>query len=173
MFAAMHRKPFLFAAVLGLAAVVSPLPAATLDRSMTQQQGKGTVSKEDARKAIAIFRRDPLNSQGEMTRPIILKFAEDSPDVEISLSDKRLNWVGNKSVPEETSQVLIVAYVAGDVQSQLDSGKTKDNPVAAAEQVINTYNQLKHANPELRVREVEELIRLQKQGKLAEHFKDE
>ena len=170
MFAAMHRQSLLFAAVLGLTAVAPSLPAATLDRSMTQQQGKGTVSKEDARRAIAIFRRDPLNSQGEMTRPIILKFAEDSPDVEISLSDKRLSWVGNKSVPEETSQVLVVAYVAGDIQSQLDSGKTKDNPVAAAEQVIATYGQLKRANPDLRVREVEELVRLQKQGKLAEHF---
>ncbi len=155
------------------AVAAAPLPAATLDRSMTQPQGKGAVSKEDARRAITIFRRDPLGSQGEMTRPIILKFAEDSPDVEISLSDKRLAWVGNKSVPEETTRILIVAYVAGDVQSQLDSGKTKDDPVAATEQVIATYAQLKRANPELHVREVEELIRLQKQGKLAEHFKDE
>ncbi len=171
MFAAMHCKSLLFAAVLGLAAV-APLPAATLDRSTTQQQSQGKVSKDDARRAIAIFRRDPLNAQGEMTQPIILTFAKDSPDVEVSLSDKRLAWFGNSSVAEDTRQVLLVAYVAGDVQSQLDNGKAKDNPVAAAEQVIATYAQLKHSNPELRVREVEELIRLQKQGKLAEHFKE-
>ncbi len=168
----MQWKLPLAALALTFAAAAPLSRAATLDRSATQPQGKGAVSKEDARRAIAIFRRDPLNSQGEMTRPIILKFAEDSPDVEISLSDKRLSWVGNKAVPEETSQLLVVAYVAGDVQSQLDSGKTKDDPVAAAEQVITTYGQLKRANPELRVREVEELIRLQKQGKLAEHYKE-
>ena len=148
------------------------LSAATLDRS-AQKQGKGTVSKEDERRAIAIFRRDQLNAQGEMTRPIILKFAEDDPNVEVSLSDKRLSWIGNKSVPEETRQVLLVAYVAGDVQSQLDSGQTKDDPVAASEQVIATYRQLQRANAKLKVREVEELITLQKQGKLAEHFKED
>ena len=161
-------KPFVAAALVFAAAPL--LPAATLDRSMTQP-GKGTVSKEDARRAITIFRRDPLNAQGEMTRPIILKFAEDDPDVEISLSDKRMAWIGNKSVSEETRRVLLVAYVAGDVQSQLDSGKTKDDPVAAAEQVIATYRQLQRADAKLKVREVEELITLQKQGKLAEHLK--
>ena len=167
----MHWKPLLLAVVLGLTAA-APLPAATLARSATQGK-KGGVSKEDARRAIAIFRRDPLNSQGEMTRPIILTFAKDSPDVEVSVSDKRLAWIGNPSVPEETSRILLVAYVAGNVQSQLDSGKSKDDPIAAAEQVIATYGQLRRANPELRVREVEELIRLQKQGKLAEHFKED
>ena len=163
----MHWKPLLLAVALSLP-MAAPLPAATLARSATQS--KGGVSKEDARRAIAIFRRDPLNAQGEMTRPIILTFAKDSPDVEVSVSEKRLAWVGNSSVPEETSQILLVAYVAGNVQAQLDSGKAKDEPVAAAEQVIATYGQLRRAKPDLRVREVEELIRLQKQGKLAEYF---
>ncbi len=164
----MHWKPLAVAVALALT-VGMPLPAATLDRSA--KGGKGEVSKEDARRAIAIFRRDPLNAQGEMTRPIILKFAQDSPDVEIAVSEKRMSWLDDKSVPEDTGRVLLVAYMAGDIQSQLDSGKTKDDPVAAAEQVIATYRQLQRADPKLKVREVEELVALQKQGKLAEHFK--
>ena len=159
------------AAVLVFTAASPSLPAITLDRS-AEKQAKGTVSKDDARRAIAIFRRDPLNAQGEMTQPIILKFAQDDPDVEVSLSDKRLAWLGNKAVPNETKRTLLVAYVAGNVQSQLDSGKAKDDPVAAAEQVIATYRQLQRADSKLKVREVEELVTLQKQGKLAEHFKE-
>ena len=172
MFGSMHWKSLL-AAALTLTATASPLPAATLDRSATPEQSKGMVSKEDARRAIAIFRRDPFSTQGEMTQPIILTFAKDSPDVEVSVSDKRLAWFGNKAVSQETSRVLLVAYVAGNVQAQLDSGKAKDNPVAAAEQVIATYRQLQRANPKLKVREVEELITLQKQGKLAEHYRED
>ena len=170
--AAMHWKPLIAAAaVSGLTIYgASLLPAATLDRSATKKSG-GEVSKEDARRAIAIFRRDPLNSQGEMTRPIILKFAEDNPDVEIALDEKHLAWFSNKSLADDIRSMLLVAFVAGDVQSQLDSGKTKDDPVAASEQVIATYRQLQKANPKLKVREIEDLIDLQKRGKLAESFK--
>ena len=167
----MNRK-LLLAVVAALLAVCTSLPAASLDPSVSKAK-EGDVSKDDARKAIAIFRRNPLDTHGEMTRPIILKFAEDSPDVEIAVSDKTLPWLANKSVPTETSAVLLVAFVAGDVESQLDSGKTKDDPVAGSEQVIATYRQLQKADPKLKVREVETLIDLQRQGKLAEHFQSE
>lgn len=170
----MHWKSLIAVAVVSGAVVgasPSPARAATLDRSASKK-AEGDVSKEDVRRAIAIFRRDPLNAQGEMTRPIILKFAEDSPDVEIALDDKHMPWFKSKSLPEETGAVLLVAFVAGDIESQLDSGKTKDDPVAATEQVIATYRQLQKADPKLKVREIEDLIDLQKHGKLAEHFKE-
>ena len=168
----MHRKTFV--AVVGLGLVIcAPLPAATLDRSAKAGSKEGEVSKEDARRAIAIFRRDPLNVQGELSQPIILKFAEDSPDVEIAVPDKRVAWMNDKKVPDEAGKVLLVAYVAGDIQSQLDSGKAKDDPVGASEQVIATYRQLQKSDPKLKVREVEALIALQRQGKLAEHFKED
>lgn len=172
-FLVMNRKLLAAAViVLGLA-VCGPQSssAATLDRSASKAQGE--VSKEDIRRAIAIFRRDPLSAQGEMTRPIILKFAEDSPDVEIALDEKHMAWFNNKSLSDDTRQTLLVAFMVGDIQSQLDGRKTKDDPVAASEQVIATYRQLQKADSKLKIREVEDLIELQKHGKLAEHFKED
>ncbi len=163
--------PSLIAVVSCLTLCTPPvLPAATLDRSASKKAA-GDVSKEDVRRAIAIFRRDPLNAQGEMTRPIIFMFAKESPDVEVSLIQNHLLWFDNKSLPDGSRQVLLAAYMAGTIQSQLDSGKTKHDPLAAAEQVIATYRQLQKADPRLKVREIEDLADLQKRGKLAEHLK--
>ena len=50
-----------------------PLPAATLERS-ARKKSEGEVSKEDVHRAIVIFRRDPLNAQGEMTQHHIALF---------------------------------------------------------------------------------------------------
>ncbi len=129
-----------------------------------------SIDKDTVRKAITIFRRTPSNQQGSMVRPIILRFAQESPDVEIVVSQKFLPWIGVNKVREEAGAVLLTAYVAGNVQSQLDKNKTKDDPVAGTEQVIATYRQLQQTQPRLRITEVEKLIDLKRQGKLAKHL---
>ena len=101
----MKWKTLVAALTLGLT-VGAALPAASLDRAASKSKDSG-VSKDDVRKAIAIFRRNPLNVQGEMTRPIIMEFAQDNPDVEIAISEKRMPWLTNKSLPEDTSRALV------------------------------------------------------------------
>ncbi len=136
-----------------------------------QARTRDSIDKETVRKAITIFCRTPANQQGSMVRPIILRYAQESPDVEIVVSPKFLPWL-DASVKghEEAGAVLLTAYVAGDVQSQLEKRKTKDDPVAGTEQVIATYRQLQKTEPRLRIMEIENLIDLQRQGKLAKHL---
>ncbi len=129
-----------------------------------------SIDKETVRKAILIFCQTPSNQQGSMVRPIILRFARESPAVEIVVSPKAMPWIESNKVGDEAKEALLTAYVAGDVQSQLVKRKTKDDPVAGTEQVIATYRQLQRAEPGLKVVEVEKLIDLQKQGKLAKHL---
>lgn len=128
------------------------------------------IDKETVRKAIAIFRQTPTNQQGSMVRPIILRFAQENPDVVIIVSPKVMPWIGGGKGHEEAGALLVTAYVAGDLQSQLDKRKMKDDPVAGTEQVIATYRQLQKTEPQLKITEVEKLIDLQRQGKLAKHF---
>lgn len=127
------------------------------------------IDKDTVRMAITIFRRTPTNQQGSMVRPIILRYAQESPDVMIVASPKFMPWIETKA-HDETGAVLLTAYVAGDVQAQLKKRKPKDDPVAGTEQVIATYRQLQRTEPQLRIMEVEKLIDLQKQGKLAKHL---
>lgn len=140
--------------------------------SGTSGQAKSSdlpIDKETVRMAIAIFRQTPGNQQGSMVRPIILRFAQESPDVQIVVPSLIVPWIESKA-RNETKAALLTAYVAGDVQAQLDQRKMRDNPVAGTEQVISTYRQLRKTEPQLRIDEVEKLIDLQKRGKLAKHL---
>ncbi len=155
----MWKRLIFFAAMTVLAATT---------RAQTPEP---TVSKETVRQAIAIFRQNPTGAQAELARSVIVRFARESPDVTISMVPKALPWLDDPKVPKDIGGTLLAAFVAGDTQSQLDQGKAKDDPVAGTEQVIATYRQLQKAQPSLKVPGVEELIDLQKQGKLADHLK--
>ena len=105
-----------------------------------------------------------------MVRPIILRFARESPDVVIVASPKFLPWIESSKVQDDAKEVLLIAYVAGDVQAQLDKKHIKDDPTAGIEQVIATYRLLQKTEPQLKITEVEKLIDLERQGKLAKYL---
>ena len=148
---------FVFVLVVGCAVGQAKSPPLPID--------KDTVSM-----AITIFRRTPTNQQGTMVRPIILRYAQESPDVNIVVSSKAMPWIIDSKGHDEAGALLLTAYVAGDVQAQLDKRKPQDDPVAGTEQVIATYQQLRRSEPTLRIMEVEKLIDLKKHGKLAKHL---
>lgn len=150
--------------------VILFLVAAICQANVQAKISEPSIDKETVRKAILIFRQTPLNQQGSMVRPLILRFARESPAVEIVVSSKAMPWIGSAKLDSDNREALLIAYVAGDVQSQLTKRRTKDDPVAGTEQVIATYRQLQQAQPRLRSAEVEKLIDLQKQGKLANYL---
>ena len=130
------------------------------------------ISKEAIRQAIAAFRQNPASPQAENARPLILKYAESSTDIQIAITPKVLPWLNNGQIALGVRADLLAAYVAGNTQSQLDKGKAGDDPLAGTEQVIATYRQMQKADPALKIPEVEQLVDLQRQGKLADHLKD-
>ena len=130
---------------------------------------KPPVTKDMARKAIALFREEPASEAGRGAASIILRFAEESPDVEVVIAPPFLPWFADKPAMKH-GDTLMAAYLAGTILSQLDSGAAKFDPVAGAEQVIETYEKLKKAKPDLRIPSVETLIELKAQGKLKEHL---
>ncbi len=128
------------------------------------------IDKDTVRMAITIFRRTPTNQQGNMVRPIILRYAQESPDVRIEVSSRVMPWFGNSKEYDDAMPVLLTAYVAGDVEAQLIKRKPLDDPLAGTEQVIATYRQMQRTEPHLRIMELEKLIDLKKRGKLAKHL---
>jgi hypothetical protein len=147
-------------ALIVLAAIVLPSPA---------QQSDDEVTKDVALKSIATFREDPESERGHVAAAIIIRFAKESSDVQVSAGKRYLPWMEAQPVPKESS-ALLTAYIAGSVRSQLESGKTKNDPLAGEEQVIETYHKLQQTKPDLRIETVEKLIELQKQGKLKDYL---
>ncbi len=128
-----------------------------------------SISKETVLKAIAAFRRDPTSELGRGSSAIILRFANDSPDVLVTLSPKSMPWIEDKP-PVAEGPLLLAAFIAGNVRSQLARGTAKDDSLAGVEQVIETYRQLQRANPQLKIPSVERLVDLAERDKLREYL---
>ena len=151
------------AAVLGLV-LFAPCPG------LFSRPSASPIDKETVLKAITIFRRTPTNQQGSLARPIILRYAQESPAVVIVPSALTMPWLESREVHGEAGAVLLTAYLAGDVRAQLDRRKTRDDPVAGTEQVIATYRQMQRSEPRLRIPAVEKLIERQRAGTLASYL---
>lgn len=130
--------------------------------------GDNEQTADAALRAIREFQADPLAALERGVAKTIMDFAEASPAVMISFSDKVVPWIGKNKVDERQS-VLLAAYVAGNTESQLRRGKKEDDPVAGVLQAIATYRQLQQADSAFRVDELETLIALEKEGRLKEH----
>jgi hypothetical protein len=79
---------------------------------------------------------------------VIVNFAEQSEDVQISISPKTVPWLKEKwglEPQEEQSlhSMLLAAYLAGNIKSQLASGKPADDPYAGWVFVCRGYKQFR------------------------------
>ena len=126
-----------------------------------------TVSRDEVLKAISVFQADPSSREGSDASETILAFARTSDAVHISLSHAVVPWVKKGDSPDaDTRGMLLAAYVAGNVGSQLKSGKVHDDVYAGWQQVLATYAQLLAINPAAKISEVEGLKDKAADGKL-------
>jgi hypothetical protein len=119
------------------------------------------VTNEHALAAIDRFMANP--SVGEDARTII-RFAEDSPDVLVNLHPAAIPWMDEDQSKEE--QVLTTAYLAGNVRSQLKSGKNANDSYAGVLAAIEVYKKLQEKNKDLKVAGVDRFIEMESKGEL-------
>jgi hypothetical protein len=140
---------------------------ALLGASVTKADADKTVSRDEVLKAISVFQADPSSQQGSDASETILAFARTSDAVHISLSHAVVPWVKKEDSPDaDTRNMLLAAYVAGNVSSQLKSGKAHDDVYAGWQQMLATYDQLLAINPVAKISEVENLKDKEADGKL-------
>lgn len=130
-------------------------------------QADKVISKDAVLKAIGVFQKDPSSAEGVAAASTIIAFAKTSDAVHISLSKAIAPWLKSQDAPDaDTRSMLLSAYVAGDVRSQLQSGKAGDDIYAGWQQVIATYDQLHQINPTVKFPEIDDLKAKEKTGTL-------
>ena len=138
-----------------------------LGASAVKADANKTVSRDEVLKAISVFQTDPSSRQGSDAAETILAFAKTSDAVRISLSHAVVPWLKKGDSPDaDTRNMLLTAYVAGNIISQLKSGKAHDDVYAGWQQVLTTYAQLLVINPAAKISEVEGLKDKEADGKL-------
>jgi hypothetical protein len=126
------------------------------------------VREETLRRAVSTFLKQPTSSASKHSARTILKFAEESEDVSVLISRKAVPWVGGKKY--EHREILLCAFIAGNVLSQLDSGVNANDPYSGLIKVFRVYRYLKKRKKGYTVPEVERLLAMHKEGKLMRYL---
>ena len=114
-------------------------------------------AKGDVLKALQAFHAYPLAPLPNEHQRIIMAYALESSDVQMSIGPKECPWVTEK--PESDWQsVLLAAYIAGNVEAQLKAGKPGDQPGAGLTQVSEVYAKIRAKDPKYRSPGLEKLI---------------
>lgn len=123
------------------------------------------VTRAEVLQAIARFRAEPQGAAGLSNTTPILRFVLQSPEVVVSVSPKVTPFF-QEPHDQPTKSRLLAAYGAGNVLAQFARQEKKDQPLAGVKQLIETYRQLQRSHPGLKSAGIEQLIELQKQGRL-------
>jgi hypothetical protein len=127
------------------------------------------ITKEAVRKAISLFRQDPLSPQGRAAGEVVRTFAEKSEDVILHVTPKLAPFLSNVQFPERDRALLLNAFMVGSVDSQLLRNEKMDDPYAGVLEVISTYRRMQTVVPTINLPEVQKLIDLEKRDELKEY----
>lgn len=134
---------------------------------VTAQFSPAAVTEPEVKEAIKEFLADPVNSKAQGR--IILQFAEESPDHEVELGEKFLPWLEAEQQPEN-SQLLLVAYIAGNLSEQIKKKTSKSEAYAGVLTLIDVYEKLRSQQAIEPIAQIKQLIDLEAQGTLKAHI---
>jgi hypothetical protein len=123
-------------------------------------------TEQEVRAAIDAIEKDPVAAARTDHLKTVMTFAEESPDVMVMLDPELLPLWANKTDPH--APLLNAAFVAGNVKSQLDSKKNKDDSYAGLQMMFKAYHAIQASEKEYKVEAIDKLEALDKEGKLKE-----
>jgi hypothetical protein len=135
-----------------------------------------TPSKQEVLDAIGVMEKG-ISGPGAITAAkTIVVYAQVSDDVMVNIGEEQLPWVSEKWEMDEArlkscQSLLMAAFVAGNIKSQLKSQKAGDDTYAGWLFTIDAYRRLR-AHDDFRSPAIEALSKMQADGKLLQHAKE-
>lgn len=123
------------------------------------------VSEAKVQKAIDVLLEKPFSPAGRDAGKVILEFVGTSPDYCVEINLGYLPWSGDRDLPRG-SQMLLAAFVAGNLRAQIQKGSSQPDPYAGALAVIRVYRELSKQVPDFKIPKVEEFISMERRGVL-------
>jgi hypothetical protein len=92
-------------------------------------------------------------------------FADKSDACTVNIADDVLTWLRHQ--PQyKYNGALVTGFIAGNVKSQLDSGKAVDDSYAGVLATFKVYEKLQQRDKDFKVPEIEEQMAMEKKGEL-------
>ena len=126
------------------------------------------VTRREVLAAIAVLQKDVTSPDAMAAAATVTRFGKDSDDVLITVGSETLPWV-QADVPDAEVRVralLMAAYFAGNIKSQLEKRQPVDDPYSGWLAAIKAYRQILRKQPDMVVPELEDLISKEEAGTL-------
>jgi hypothetical protein len=128
---------------------------------------KPAVSEKQFRRARALLLEDPLADESRELARAILIFTMETPAAAVVLGQEELQWTIKD---EKRGLLLLAAYLAGNVESQLNSGVKRNDRYAGLLALFRVYRALQEKDKEFKIAAVDELLKLHRQDELVKHL---
>jgi hypothetical protein len=126
-------------------------------------------STSEVLKAIRALIQNPNSSSARSAGKLVLQFAEATPHHTIHISLGYLPWANSRNLPDG-SQLLLAAFVAGNLREQIRKHSSRPEPYAGALVVIEVYQKILRKRPGFKIPKVEKFIAMEKSGLLKAHI---
>ncbi len=133
-------------------------------------------SKHDVLQAIAVMEKSVSGpAAAEAARTIVL-YAQVSDDVMVDIGPEQLPWLDEewglgKEREQACKSLLMAAFVAGDVKSQIKNDKAEDDTYSGWVFAVDVYNRLR-AKERFRSPSLDSLSKMRAEGSLLGHARD-
>lgn len=122
-------------------------------------------AEEQIKAVMKQFLGDPGAADARDLGRQILDYAEKTDAHEIEVSPAYLPWMGDKDAPQG-SELLMVAFIAGDMLEQMKKGTSKSEPYSGILTMLEAYEKLRLKNPDFRVDSLKQFVDLERAGQL-------
>lgn len=136
-----------------------------------QQKGrKGPeISDKVFRQTSSLLLEDPLNKSARDWARLIMLYSQDSSSAAVILGREELSWIAVDR-DDGRSLLLLAAYFAGNIQSQLNSGIKRNDRYSGLLTLFRVYRSLREQDNQFRVAAVDDLLTLHEEAKLVSHL---
>jgi hypothetical protein len=135
-----------------------------------------TPSRHEVLVAISVLERNVSGQEAVDAAKTIVGYAQDSDEVLVDIGPGQLPWISEKwglakDQEMECQSMLLAAFVAGNIKSQIKNSRAADDTYSGWVFAIDAYNRLR-AKGSFRSPSLEELARREADGTLLQHAKE-
>lgn len=150
--------------------------AAVLIAALASGAAAAPPSKHEVLIAISVLEKNITSPEATEAAKTIVIYAQQSDDVMVDIGPEQLPWVDEKwgldKAREQANQsLLLAAFVAGNIRSQIKNDKAEDDTYSGWIFAIDAYKRLRAKGP-FRSPAIESLKRMEDEGTLLKHAKD-
>jgi hypothetical protein len=126
-------------------------------------------SEARVKQNIETLLRNPTSDAARSAGAAIIEFAGKSPNYHIELQVGYMPWVKDRALPKG-SQILLAAFVAGNLREQMRKNTSKPEPYAGVLAALEVYQKIKRTNGDFVIPKAEKFLAMEREGTLRQHI---